>query len=215
MTNWVIRIVSITSLSALLVLVLYLPSAHPPSSFIAQIRAEHTAAIDAMGPEHALRIMARMLDMQTARAQVSAEPAALAPAAASRAASDVNTAVAAQMGQVGQRLFNSGYVRSVDALFALALYRLSVWMESLPAVLVFGLLALADGLFVRVLRSRVFVQHSPEMFALHASLVIVMACLSVVALVLPVFVHPYWLAAAPFVMGLCLNRAVANYHRRS
>ena len=38
-----IRIVSIAALLSLLVLVLYLPSAHPPERFLAQIRSEHQA----------------------------------------------------------------------------------------------------------------------------------------------------------------------------
>lgn len=218
MNNLVIRIVAIASLTALLALVLYLPSAHPPSRFMAQIRAEYAVAADVWGAEHALHIMARMLDMQTAQAQVSAVPAAMAAASAASAASSVSpvdAAMAAQIGQMGKRLFSNSYFKSIDALLALALYRFSVWIECLPVLLVFGLLALADGLLVRVVRSKVFVQHNPEMFALHASLAIVVSCLSVVACVLPVFVHPYWLAAAPFLMGVCANRAVANYHRRS
>lgn len=215
MNNLVIRIVAIASLTALLALVLYLPSAHPPSRFMAQIRTEYAVAAQVWGPEHALRIMARMLDMQTSQVQVSAMPAAIAVAPGASAVSPVDAAMAAQIGQMGKRLFSNPYFKSIDALLALALYRFSVWIESLPVLLVFGLLALVDGLLVRVVRSKVFVQHNPEMFALHASLAIVVSCLSVVAFVLPVFVHPYWLAAAPFVMGVCANRAVANYHRRS
>ena len=40
-----IRAVAILSLVSLLVLVLYLPSAHPPERFIAQLRAEHDATV--------------------------------------------------------------------------------------------------------------------------------------------------------------------------
>ena len=182
---------------------------------MAQIRAEYAAAADVWGPEHALRIMARMLDMQTAQAQVSELPTAMEAASAASSVSPVDAAMAGQIGQMGKRLFSNPYFKSIDALLALAMYRLSVWIESLPVLLIFGLLALADGLLMRVVRSKVFEQHNPEMFALHASTVILVSCLSVVAFVLPVFVHPYWLAAAPFVMGVCVNRAVANYHRRS
>lgn len=214
MNNLVIRVVAIASLTALLALVLYLPSAHPPSRFMDQIRAEHAAVTDVWGAKHALRIMARMLDMQTSQVQVSAMPSAMAASSAS-SPSPVDAAMAIQIGQMGKRLFSNPYFKSIDALLALALYRLSVWMEGLPVLLIFSLLAIADGLLIRVVRSKVFVQHNPEMFALHASLVIVVSCLSVVAFVLPSFIHPYWLAAGPFVMGLCANRAVANYHRRS
>ena len=38
-----IRVVAVVSLLCLLVLVLYLPSAHPPERFLAQLRIEHQA----------------------------------------------------------------------------------------------------------------------------------------------------------------------------
>ena len=215
MNNVVIRVVAIMSLATMLGLVLYLPSANPPGRFLAQIRDEHETAVAVLGPEHATRIMSRMLDLQSPAAHLSESQSAL-PAAMSQAssASGVDAAMANQMGLIGQRLFSNPYFRSIDTLLALAMYRLSVWMESLPLLLVFGAMALIDGLVVRVVRSKVFVQHSPEMFALHASLAIVAACASVVACVVPVNVHPYWFAATPFVIAVCANRAVANYHRR-
>ena len=39
-----IRAVAAVSLLILLVLVLYVPAAHPPERFLAQLRAEHEAA---------------------------------------------------------------------------------------------------------------------------------------------------------------------------
>lgn len=215
MNNLVIRAVAIVSLASMLALVLYLPSAHPPARFMAQIRHEHQVAVAVLGPKHAARIMARMLDMQLPGAHLSESQSAL-PAAMAQAsrASGVDAAMAAQMGLIGQRLFTSPYFRSIDTLLALAMYRISVWMESLSLLLVFGVIGLIDGLVVRVVKSKVFVQHNPEMFALHASLAIVAACASVVACVVPINVHPYWFAATPFVIAVCANQAVANYHRR-
>ena len=43
-------------------------------------------------------------------------------------------------------------------------------------------------------------QHNPELFALHASLVILIVCGTVVAFVLPVTVHPLLLALVPASM---------------
>lgn len=237
MNNLVIRVVAIVSLASMLALVLYLPAAHPPSHFIAQIRAEHQQAVEVFGPERAARILTRMLDMQTPKTQVSAVPAGLqiAPGAPggvaasggayvargahdspiAPAASGVNAAMAAQIGQMGQRLFSNPYFQSIDALFALAEYRFSVWLETLKVLLLFGLVALIDGLVVRVVRSKVFVQHSPELFALHASLAIMVACGTVVAFVLPLSVHPYWLSVSPLLIGMFMSHAVSNYHRRA
>ena len=57
-------------------------------------------------------------------------------------------------------------------------------------------------------------QHNPELFALHASLVILIACGTVVAFVLPVTVHPLLLALVPASIGIFGSLAVANYHHR-
>ena len=46
-----IRAVAVLSLLVLLVLVLYVPSAHPPERFLAQLRAEHEAAAAYWGAE--------------------------------------------------------------------------------------------------------------------------------------------------------------------
>ena len=56
----IIRVVSTVSLVLLLVLVLYLPSAHPPERFIAQLSAEHERNSAFWGEERALRILSRM-----------------------------------------------------------------------------------------------------------------------------------------------------------
>jgi len=62
-----IRIVSIAALLCLLVLVLYLPSAHPPERFLAQIRSEHQAIEEIWGETPALRILDRARDGRDGR----------------------------------------------------------------------------------------------------------------------------------------------------
>ena len=57
-------------------------------------------------------------------------------------------------------------------------------------------------------------QHNPELFALHASLVILIVCGTVVAFVLPVTVHPLLLALVPASIGIFGSLAVGNYHHR-
>ena len=52
-----IRVVAVVSLVCLLVLVLYLPSAHPPERFLAQLRTEHEATAAYWGDAPALRIL--------------------------------------------------------------------------------------------------------------------------------------------------------------
>ena len=50
----IIRVVSTISLILLLILVLYLPSAHPPEHFISQLSIEHERNSAFWGEEHAV-----------------------------------------------------------------------------------------------------------------------------------------------------------------
>ena len=59
-----IRVVAVSSLLALLILVLYVPSAHPPQRFLNQIRIEHEATSAFWGAEPAVRILSRGMQMQ-------------------------------------------------------------------------------------------------------------------------------------------------------
>ncbi len=201
-----IRFVSTASLVALLILVLYLPSAYPPQRFIDQLRVEHALTVDFWGRAHAMRILARMLDWQATANQASPLP--------SLATNPVDSAVARQMVEVNHRLFSSPYFRSIDTLLALATYRLSVLLEWLPVLLVFMLAALFDGALVRIIKSKEFSQHDPETFALHACAAIMTTCAAVLALVLPVTLHPLAFAAVPIAVSVFASRALADFHRR-
>lgn len=206
-----IRFVAITSLVLLLVCVLYLPSAQPPERFVTQLSIEHQRNLDFWGEEHALRILSRMLALHADAKQASPIPAALA---GSEPINHIESAAASEMTQVNARLFNNQYFQSIGALFALATYRFSVMLEWLRHLFVFLTVALLDGFIRRIVKSKEFLQHSPEVFALHVSLVIVIACGTVIAFVLPVTEHPLLLAAVPVGIGLFGSLAIANYHRR-
>jgi uncharacterized protein DUF4400 len=207
----IIRLVSTVSLILLLILVLYLPSAHPPERFIAQLSAEHERNTAFWGEERALRILSRMLELQTNAKEASPIPDTLA---SSGSPSPVDTAAASEMSQMNTRLFNNQYFKSIGALFALATYRFSAFVEWLPYLAVFVLAALLDGFIRRIVKSKEFLHHNPELFAVYASLVIVIACGIVVAFVLPVTVHPLLLGLVPASIGIFGGLAVANYHHR-
>ena len=205
-----IRIVSIAALLCLLVLVLYLPSAHPPERFLAQIRSEHQAREALWGEAPALRILDRALFLQgTAR-----EAAPVPPTAVASAASGVDGAVAREMASVNQRLFGNSYFRAIDALVLLAAFRLSAMLEWLPWMAAFLVAAVADGAISRVIKSKEFLHHDPERFALYASVSILLACADVVALVLPVAVHPLVSPAVLATLAVLWGRSVAHFHRR-
>jgi len=207
----IIRVVWIISLMVLLMLVLYLPSAHPPERFIAQLSVEHERNRALWGEEHALRILSRMLALHTGAKEASPIPDTFA-SAGSR--SQVDSTAASEMSRMSTRLFNNQYFKSIGALFALATYRFSAFVEWLPYLAVFLFAALLDGFIRRIVKSKEFLQHKPELFALHASLVIVIACGTIVALVLPITIHPLLLGLAPASIAIVGSLAVANYHHR-
>lgn len=205
-----IRIVAVLSLLVLLVLVLYVPSAHPPERFLSRLRAEHEAATAYWGAEPATHMLDRAMSMQDSTAQVTPIPAAKdAPSPAG-----VNGAVSREMSSVNQRLFNNAYFRAVDALLLLASYRLSTLLEWLPWLAAFVLAAVVDGGLARLIKAKEFLQHDPEMFAFYASLGIVILCATVIGFVLPVTLHPLLLPCVPLVVGVLVGRAVGCFHRR-
>ena len=205
-----IRAVAVVSLVMLLVLVLYVPSAHPPVRFLGQLRSEHEAAVAFWGPQPAHRMLDRAMRLQSDAAQASPLPAARDMPRTP----GINGAVAVEMATVNQRLFDNPYFRSVDALLMLASYRLSSLLEWLPWLTVFVLAAVVDGGFVRRIKAKEFLQHDPEMFALYASLGIVILCATVIGFVLPAMLHPLLLPCVPLVVGVLIGRAVGCFHRR-
>lgn len=206
-----IRAVAVVSLVALLVLVLYVPSAHPPERFLAQLRSEHEAAVAFWGPEPAHRMLDRAIEMQSGAAEVSPIPALRDMPRTP----GVNGAVASEMASVNQRLFNNAYFRSVDALLMLASYRLSSLLQWLPWLLPLVLVAGVDGALVRIIRAKEFLQHDPEMFAVWCSLLIITTCATVIAFVLPLSLHPMALAGFPVAVAVLLGRAITHFHRRA
>ena len=206
-----IRAVAVISLVLLLILVLYVPAVHPPERFLEQMRSEHQVAVEFWGAEPAYRMLDRAIRLQSNAAEASPLPA-LRDMPKSHG---TNQAVASEMRSVNQRLFNNAYFRSVDALLMLASYRLSGLLEWLPWLIPLVLAASTDGSLLRVVRSKEFLLHDPEMFAVWCSLLIITGCATVVAFVLPVQMHPAMLAASPIAMTVLLGRAITHFHRRA
>jgi hypothetical protein len=206
-----IRVISVLSLTLLLIFVLYLPSAHPPERFLAQMHTEHARNTQFWGNDRAAKILARTLAMNAALSAVSPVPSSTqAPRP-----HQVGEAVGQEMERVNRRFFGNSYFRAIDALLLLATYRCVCLLEWLPA-LAFALLAIVlDGGFVRVIRSKEFKRHDPEWFALHACGFILAGCVAIIACVTPVTISPLALAALPLAGGVFLSRMVANFHRRN
>lgn len=206
-----IRAAAVISLVLLLILVLYVPAVHPPERFLDQMRSEHQVAVDFWGAERAYRMLDRAVRMQSSAAEASPLPT-LRDMPKSHG---TNQAVATEMRSVNQRLFNNAYFRSVDALLMLASYRLSGLLGWLPWLIPLMLAASIDGFLLRIVRSKEFLLHDPEMFAVWCSLLIITGCATVVAFVLPIQLHPVMLAASPVAMTVLLGRAITHFHRRA
>ncbi|MEO3715612.1 DUF4400 domain-containing protein [Roseateles flavus] len=205
-----IRVISVAALTLLLILVLYLPAAHPPERFLAQIRAEHALNVAFWGEHSALHILERALAMNTAAASASPVPSSSQAPSADR----MGQAVAKEMERVNQRFFGNPYFRSIDALLLLACFRLSCQLDWLPAQTCLLLAIVIDGLMVRVLRSKEFKPHDPELFVLFASAFVLLACTSIVAFVVPLTIAPAAFAGLLPLEAFFISRAIANFHHR-
>jgi hypothetical protein len=207
----VIRVVSIAALLSLLVLVLYLPSAHPPERFLAQIRSEQQAMKELWGEAPALRILDRALVLQGAAREATPVPTTVGASAAS----GVDGAVAREMASVNQRLFGNSYFRAIDALVLLAAFRAAAMVEWLPWLAIAAFAAIADGSIIRLIKAKEFKHHDPELFALFAGLAITSACAAIVALVIPVTMPPLLIPVVPVGVATLAALALANFHRRA
>jgi hypothetical protein len=209
----IIRVTAIVCLALVGILILYLPSAHPPERFLMQVRVEHEQNQRLWGGDSAVRIMARALTLYQGSQDTSPIPHALAANQAGQG-SPVNAAVAAQMNVITGRFFSNTYFKSIDTLLLMALYRVSALIEWLPASSVFVLVALFDGLVRRAVKVKQFEQHSPELFSFYAAILIMVLCGTVVVFVVPVTLPSAALAGVPIAVGVCGGLSIAHFHRR-
>lgn len=207
-----IRYIFIGAMSAILCIVLYIPSKVAPSEFMQVLRDEHALAGELWGVDVADRILSRMLDLQQASAAVAPASAPAPASGATGPTNAVDAAMAAQVGQVGARLFGNPYFRSIDSLFALVSYRLCTALELLPVLAAFFLAVVIDGSVVRIVRSKEFVAHSAERFSASLAAGILLGAGVVVAWFLPFKLHPMVVMAALLIMLFVMSRALANYH---
>jgi uncharacterized membrane protein YciS (DUF1049 family) len=207
-----IRYIFIATMSALLCIVLYIPSRVGHAEFMQVLRDEHALAGEVWGQEAADRILSRMLDLQQAPAMATPALAVALVAGTASGPGAVDAAMAAQVGQVGARLFSNPYFRSIDSLFALVSYRLCAAFELLPVLAVFLFAVVLDGSVVRVVRSKELIAHSAERFSASLAAGILLGAGVMVAWFLPIQLHPMVVMAALLAMLFVMSRALANYH---
>ncbi len=207
----IVRGVVIISLLSVLGCIIYFPSAVEPQAFYSSIYTEMSRGAQYWGEAHVTTTVKRMLEWDR-----SAKKAVSAPQRPKRT---VESAVSRQMHRttdgIRQRLSNIQYLRSLEALWLLASFRLSALVSWLPAFGISLLAFISDGLVRRGIKSKEFIQHSPELFAVSACVVIVLLCVVSVALVVPFPLHPVVIPVLLTMITLLVGTAVANYHKNA
>jgi Domain of unknown function (DUF4400) len=206
-----IRVVTAASLLGLLALVLYLPAANAPEVFLRQVTVEHETNLRLLGPDAALRILDRMRFLQGRSASANPIPSTFRD---NPGPPPVDVTVARHVSAASARILESQYVTSMEALLALSLFRIASLADWLPLVSAFLFAAIFDGLIRRAVKSKEFLRHDPELFAVHVCLAVLTICGLALSVVLPMTLHPYTFASAPLLAALFSSQAITNFHAR-
>lgn len=196
------------ALGAMLVYVLYLPSAHPPERFLQQIRTEHALTATFWGEDDAQKILARSLSLYARQDDLAPAAFASTPSVAPIA----GNAAAEQMSAVVQRLLHNRYAQGLDALLLLATYRLSALLQWLPWVAAFVAIACFDAYLVRSIRSKEFLEHSPTRFGFCALGATLTVALMLLLMVVPCSIDPMLLGCTPLVLSTFVAGAIRHFH---
>ena len=208
-----LRILTGIALLSIVVVALYLPSQFPAHRFYDQLRAEHTTNEQFWGDDHADAILERALALD---AKVVNAPATVAPAVAvARQAADPLSRTNLQLTQLKERFVSSSYVQGLRATLLLAEYRLSALIQWFPAMLIFVVVAILDGLVVRLVSSYEFGDHSPVKFGAFGFALVGFVWLVAVSFMWPTAIHPVFYGVVPVVLAVLLATVVANFHRNA
>jgi hypothetical protein len=206
------RALAIVLLLSFVCLFLYLPAMQPAEQWVQRLHAELQLHTRAWGPAHAQCILDDAIERSAGLRR--AAPSLPGPAD-SAPGSPIDAAMATQVGATVARLADSAYLRSIEMLMTLAVFRLSALLSVLPWVVGPGLAAVVDGLVRRRIKSREFLQHHPEEFAAGLCCMLLTVGVAAIASILPVSVHPLFLLALPLAFVLSARLAIANYHTRA
>lgn len=204
------RIVVIGTMLVFLALLFYLPSAYEGATFIERIRVEYDESVEHWGEEHALGALSAAAGLHATQRK----PPAPGTVQSSVPRVGVDNAAAQRLAQASERLVNNQYVRSINALLSLFIYRLVATLSLYPLGLLFLIAGLADGLAVRKIRARELGLHDPEVFATFGAATAFILCGTAIMFLLPIHIHPLLLLLPPIFASACLNQVVANYRAR-
>ncbi len=195
------------ALLAVTVVVLWLtaPAFVSPASVAAAIRSEDSLHTALLGEVAGQGILARALQWLG-----HADHAARDLAPSDRAPADP---VSMRLAAAADAVLQIPYFQGIRALGRLAVYRLAALAEWFALGLPLLLAAAIDGALMRTVKTRSFAHLSPVLFGigLHGAITVVV-CI-VLALLLPITLHPVVWGALVAAFGVALRTAVLNFHR--
>lgn len=202
-----IRYLTITLTAGLLCLVLWLPASRPAAQFFQSALAEHNSYADFWGKQFATAALGKALagaDIKRQAAASSAIPNGPTGPAERR--------LAERMQDMMDRFYGTPYMSALEAMTALAYYRLATLLYLLPGAGLLLLPALFDAAARRVIRTYEFRRHDPERysFAIAGAMIATVAVLA--SCVLPLPLPPMLVPGAMLSAIYCLHVVVANFH---
>ena len=199
-----IRYLAIFLLTGLVTLVLWLPHGYAARDFYRSLRTNHNDCSHLFGSTFADRALAFALSA------AEKEPSAV-NVGHIRAPSSVESKAAVRLREVVSRVAAQRYFFNVNAMAALALYRVAIMLYVARGIGVALVAALADAAIRRTVRQQELRQHDPERFALALTGAMTLLIALGALLVFPANISPTLLPLMLFAVTYCLHVAVANY----
>lgn len=202
-----IRYLAIALAAGMLGLVLWLPAAYPAAQFYQTVRADHEACSKLWGK----RFARAALDSALSVGAVEPLPRTIDTGTASPTGL-AERRLAIRVQGMMDRINGSPYMRGVDAMATLGMYRLATLRHLAFGIGLFLLPALADAAMRRIIRTHEFRRHDPERYSLALAGAMVMTMILLTCGVLPLSQSPYLALYLMLLMVYCLHVVLANFH---
>jgi len=189
----------------LVVLWLSLPAFVSSASVVAALRSEDSLHGIWLGERAAERVLVRTLDWL---GQASAAGEDLA-----RHRPVPDDPLSVRLASAADALLATPYLQTIRALGRLGVYRVAALAEWFALGLPVLVGAVIDGALMRTVATRSFAHPSPVFFGVGLHGTIVVGTCMVLALLLPVVLHPVLWGTLIALLGMALRTLVANFHR--
>lgn len=202
-----IRYLAITLTAGMLSLVLWLPSRHPAAQFYRAALAEHNSYCDVWGSQFATAALSKALAASDIK-----RPAAAQSGMPTRPTGPAEHRLAGRMQDIMDRFYGTPYMSALEAMTALAFYRLATLLYLLPGAGLLLFPALLDAAARRVIRTYEFRRHDPERYSIAIAGTMISTVAVLASCVLPLPLPPILAPCAMLSAVYCLHVVVANFH---